>query len=55
MPAKTLVRIHVYRLKVYALSAPTGLAPGFTLDQLMSAIQDTTLGMAQLNVSYSNQ
>ncbi len=49
------VRIHVYRLKVYALSAPTGLARGFTLDQLMSAIKDTTLGMAQLNVSYSNQ
>ncbi len=49
------VRIHVYRLKVYALSAPTGLPAGFTLDQLMSAIKDTTLGMAQLNVSYSNQ
>ena len=49
------VRIHVYRLKVYALSAPTHLAYGFTLDQLMGAIKDTTLGMAQLNVSYSNQ
>ena len=49
------VRIHVYRLKVYALSAPTGLAPGFTLDQLQAAIKDTTLAMAQLNVSYSNQ
>jgi len=51
----TKVRIHVYRLKVYALSAPTGLAPGFTLDALMAAIKNTTLGMAQLNVSYSNQ
>ena len=49
------VRIHVYRLKVYALSAKTGLEPGFSLDDLMSAIKDTTLGMAQLNVSYSNQ
>ncbi len=49
------VRIHVYRLKVYALSAPTGLATGFTLADLMSAIKDSTLGMAQLNLSYSNQ
>jgi Raf kinase inhibitor-like YbhB/YbcL family protein len=49
------VLIHVYRLKVYALSAPTGLPTGFSLDDLMSAIKDTTLGMAQLNVSYSNQ
>ena len=51
----TRVRIHVYRLKVYALSAPTGLASGFSLDDLMSAIKDTTRGMAQLNVSFSNQ
>jgi Raf kinase inhibitor-like YbhB/YbcL family protein len=51
----TKVRIHVYRLKVYALSAPTGLASGFSLDDLMNAIKGTTLGMAQLNVSYSNQ
>ena len=49
------VRIHVYRLKVYALSEKTGLQSGFSLDDLMSAIKDTTLGMAQLNVSYSNQ
>lgn len=49
------VRIHVYRLKVYALSAPTGLSTGFSLDDLMNAIKDTTIGMAQLNVSYSNQ
>ncbi len=49
------VRIHVYRLKVYALSAPTGLKPGFTLDQLQAVIKDTALGMAQLNISYSNQ
>jgi Raf kinase inhibitor-like YbhB/YbcL family protein len=49
------VRIHIYRLKVYALSAPTGLQSGFSLDDLRSAIKDTTLGVAQLNVSYSNQ
>jgi Raf kinase inhibitor-like YbhB/YbcL family protein len=49
------VRIHVYRLKVYALSAKTGLPSGFGLDDLRNAIKDTTLGMAQLNVSYSNQ
>jgi Raf kinase inhibitor-like YbhB/YbcL family protein len=51
----TKVRIHVYRLKVYALSAPTGLQSGFSLDDLMSAIKGTTIGMAQLNISYSNQ
>lgn len=49
------VRIHVYRLKVYALSAPTGLQSGFSLDDLMNAIKEKTLKMAQLNVSYSNQ
>ena len=49
------VRIHIYRLKVYALSAPTGLQSGFSLADLMAAIKDTTLGMAQLNISYSNQ
>jgi len=49
------IRIHIYRLKVYALSAPTGLRSGFSLDDLRSAIRDTTLGMAQLNISYSNQ
>ena len=49
------VRIHVYRLKVYALSAPDRTSAGFSLDDLMNAIKDKTLGMAQLNVSYSNQ
>jgi Raf kinase inhibitor-like YbhB/YbcL family protein len=48
-------RIHIYRLKVYALSARTGLQSGFSREDLMSAIKDTTLAMAQLNVSYSNQ
>jgi Raf kinase inhibitor-like YbhB/YbcL family protein len=49
------VRIHIYRLKVYALSRPTGLPSGFSLDDLQGAIKDTTIGMAQLNISYSNQ
>jgi Raf kinase inhibitor-like YbhB/YbcL family protein len=49
------VRIHIYRLKVYALSARTGLQSGFTLDDLRKAIKDTTLTMAQVNISYSNQ
>lgn len=49
------VRIHIYRLKVYALSARTGLQSGFSREDLMNAIKDTTLAMAQLNVSYSNQ
>jgi Raf kinase inhibitor-like YbhB/YbcL family protein len=49
------LRIHVYRLKVYALSAKTGLPTGFSLDDLMAAIKDMTLAMAQLNISYTNQ
>jgi len=49
------VRIHIYRLKVFALSSPTGLQSGFSLDDLMKAVKDRTLGMAHLNVSYSNQ
>jgi hypothetical protein len=40
---------------VFALSAPTGLRSGFSLDDLMKAVKDKTLGMAELNVSYSNQ
>jgi Raf kinase inhibitor-like YbhB/YbcL family protein len=48
-------RIHVYRLKVFALSAPTGLKNGFSLDDLLNAVKDKTLAMAQLNVSFSNQ
>ena len=49
------VRIHVYRLKVLALSAPTGLKAGFSLDDLLKAVADKTLATAQVNVSYSNQ
>lgn len=49
------VRIHVYRLKVLALKAKTGLTKGFTLDQLLNAVKDKTLAIALVNVSYSNQ
>ena len=47
-------RIHIYRLALYALSAPTGLRKGYTLDQLRSALKDKVLGEARLNLSYSN-
>lgn len=46
--------IHVYRLKVFALSAPTGLKNGFSLDELKAAVKDITLGTAELDFSYSN-
>ena len=45
--------IHIYRLTVYALSAPTGLAAGYTPEELLAAVKDKTLGTAQLNFSYS--
>ncbi|HUI70266.1 MAG TPA: YbhB/YbcL family Raf kinase inhibitor-like protein [Spirochaetia bacterium] len=46
--------IHVYRLALYALSAPTGLAKGYSLDELRKAIKDKVLAEARLNISYSN-
>ncbi len=46
--------IHIYRLRVYALSAPTGLPDGFTLVELRRAIKGKVLGEARLNISYSN-
>lgn len=46
--------IHVYRLALYALSAPTGLPKGYSLDELRQAIKDKVLGEARLNISYSN-
>jgi Raf kinase inhibitor-like YbhB/YbcL family protein len=45
--------IHIYRLTVYALSAPTGLEPGYSPEALLAAVKDKTLGTAQLNFSYS--
>ena len=46
--------IHIYRLTLYALSSPTGLSDGFSLDELHAAIKDKVLGVARLNISYSN-
>jgi Raf kinase inhibitor-like YbhB/YbcL family protein len=46
--------VHIYRLTVYALSAPTGLKAGFTVDDLKTAMADKTLGFGQLNLSWSN-
>ncbi len=46
--------IHVYRLALYALSSPTGLAKGYSLEELREAIKDKVLGEARLNISYSN-
>ncbi len=46
--------IHVYRLQVYALSAPSGLKDGFTLDEMMAAINDKIIGAAELNMSFNN-
>jgi hypothetical protein len=46
--------IHIYRLKVYALSAPTGLKDGFTLEELLQAIKDKIIGEAHLYISYNN-
>jgi len=46
--------IHVYRLALYALSSPTGLPRGFTLEELRAAIKGKVLGEARLNISYSN-
>lgn len=46
--------VHIYRLTVYALSAPTGLKKGFSVDDLKKAMVGKTLGFGQLNISWSN-
>ncbi|MGA2142359.1 MAG: YbhB/YbcL family Raf kinase inhibitor-like protein [Brevinematales bacterium] len=46
--------VHIYRLKVLALSASTGLKDGFSLDDLLGAVKDKTLGTAELDFSYHN-
>lgn len=46
--------VHAYRLTVYALSAPTGLKAGFSVDELRKAMVGKTLGFGQLIVSWSN-
>ncbi len=45
---------HVYRLTVFALSAPTFLADGFSLEDLRAAMAGKIIGQAQLRFSYSN-
>jgi Raf kinase inhibitor-like YbhB/YbcL family protein len=51
----SVARVHVYRLKLFALSAQTGLQNGFSLDELLAAVKDKTIGTAELDLSYSNQ
>lgn len=48
--------IHIYRITLYALSAPTGLKNGFTLEQFNNALTDSSkvLGKAHLYGSYNN-
>lgn len=46
--------VHAYRLTVYALSAPTGLKAGFSVDDLKKAMAGKTLGYGQLVISWSN-
>lgn len=46
--------IHIYRLTVYALSAPTGLKPGFSVEELKAAMAGKVLGTGQLLLSWSN-
>jgi len=46
--------VHAYRLTVYALSAPTGLKSGFSVEDLRRAMVGKTLGYGQLVVSWSN-
>ncbi|HTP59394.1 MAG TPA: YbhB/YbcL family Raf kinase inhibitor-like protein, partial [Spirochaetia bacterium] len=38
--------IHIYRLALYALSSPTGLPSGYSLEDLRKAIKDKVLGEA---------
>ena len=46
--------IHVYRLFVYALCAPTRIRAGFTLEKLMRAMRGTIFAVGELRFSYSN-
>jgi Raf kinase inhibitor-like YbhB/YbcL family protein len=46
--------IHVYRLKLYALSARIDLHNGFTLNDLEAAMKGKILGRAELDFSFSN-
>jgi len=46
--------VHVYRLRVFALSAPTGLPAGFSVDDLTKAMKGKLLGTGELRLSWSN-
>lgn len=46
--------VHIYRLKVYALSDTVNLIKGFSAEELKEAIKDKISGEAVLNMSYSN-
>lgn len=46
--------VHIYRLTVYALSAPTGLKDGFTRVELEAAMKGKIIGISELFFSYSN-
>lgn len=46
--------IHIYRVTLYALNAPTGLKDGFDLEQFKAAVKGKILAEAKMNVSYSN-
>ncbi len=46
--------IHIYRLKVYALSSATGLKEGFARKDLEAAMKGKILGEAELLFSYNN-
>lgn len=45
---------HRYVFTLHALSSSTGLAPGFSADELRDAIRDTTLGTATLTGTYAH-
>ena len=44
---------HHYRFTVYALSTPTGLADGTSLDRALRAIEERTVGWGRLTVTYA--
>lgn len=43
---------HRYRFEVFALSAPVGLAPGYSADELRSAMEGLALGSGVLTGTY---
>lgn len=47
-PAPPRGKPHRYFFRLYAIDAPTGLEPGATKDEVLSAIEDHTLAKAEL-------